>query len=121
MDVSECVGDAVIIHDGDAGALSASFEVDFATLAEVLEDLVWSDEAKRTLPGYEGVGVLLSYARVIVWDRTDLRFPQLLQRCRFASFNNRGGQNLLWHRNDWLKRILYTGLEAAGYEMVRDQ
>lgn len=117
MDLSECVSNTVeFVRSGSSA--NRNLEGELETRAEYLEDIVWSEPQRRRRAGFENVGVLLTVARAMVWNMDDLSHPFLQQRCRFATFNDHSGNNLLRIRNRWLVDTFYRGLQAAGYEVA---
>jgi hypothetical protein len=119
MDLSECVSNTVdIVYPGSSA--TRDLEGELVDCAERLEDVVWSEPQQSRRPGFANVGVLLTFARAMVWNMDDLSHPFLQQRCRFAVFNDRGGNTALQIRNNWLVNTLHKGFRAVGYEVAHN-
>ena len=111
--------ETMIVARGPAQAERHGLSQSLATTSLKLEEQVFDDDRRRFKTGYEHVGAYLAFVRGCVWNLDDLRYPDLFQQARFATFSPTTGHTLWWHRAQWLVEMLRAGTEATGHRVWR--
>lgn len=118
FDLSDCI-DMPLFEAGRSEEPARILNDLVAQHSVKLEDQIFDEESRRFLPGFERIGVLVSFARAFWWNPNDMSRANLIGAARFVAFHPKGLRTLTYHRTEWLREVFYRGLVACGYDVTR--